>query len=149
MLTKTEQEKVLTLVKQTKELIFSEMKSEEITVKGAADYVTNVDFAVQDFLKTELGRLFPQIQMVAEEKENNNLEKSGTDYLKDKTIALNKLEISIEEEKNKVTVSCEGKSGPLIARILNKKSIGTSSSVKKGAPDDFIRMVNAVRNALE
>ena len=66
MLTKTEQEKVLTLVKQTKELIFSEMKSEEITVKGAADYVTNVDFAVQDFLKTELGRLFPQIQMVAE-----------------------------------------------------------------------------------
>ena len=82
-------------------------------------------------------------------KENNNLEKSGTDYLKDKTIALNKLEISIEEEKNKVTVSCEGKSGPLIARILNKKSIGTSSSVKKSAPDDFIRMVNAVRNALE
>ena len=78
-----------------------------------------------------------------------NLEKSGTDYLKDKTIALNKLEISIEEEKNKVTVSCEGKSGPLIARILNKKSIGTSSSVKKSAPDDFIRMVNAVRNALE
>ena len=83
MLTKTEQEKVLTLVKQTKELIFSEMKSEEITVKGAADYVTNVDFAVQDFLKTELGRLFPQIQMVAEEKENKNLNLRGNYWILD------------------------------------------------------------------
>ena len=82
-------------------------------------------------------------------KENNNLEKSGTEYIKDKTIALNKIGISIEEEKNKVTVSCKGQNSSLVARILNKKSIGTSSTVNKSAPDNFIRMVNAVRNALE
>ncbi|MDC7287004.1 inositol monophosphatase [Blautia schinkii] len=83
MLKETEVEKVLDLVKQTRKLIYREMETAKVTVKGAADYVTNVDFAVQEFLKTELGKLFPEIRMVAEEKENNNLSATGTYWILD------------------------------------------------------------------
>lgn len=74
MLTKEEQKKVIDLVCQTKTLIDQELEHAKITVKGAADYVTNVDFAVQNFLKRELEELFPEILLIAEEKENLNLD---------------------------------------------------------------------------
>lgn len=83
MLNDTEIKMVLDLVRQTRELIYREMESAKVTVKGAADYVTNVDFAVQEFLKAELGRLFPQIPMVAEEKENKELSAAGTYWILD------------------------------------------------------------------
>lgn len=73
MLTKDEQKQVINLVYQTKELIFHEMEHAKVTEKGAADFVTNVDLAVQEFLTRELHVLFPEIEMIAEEKENLNL----------------------------------------------------------------------------
>ena len=54
MLNAEEQIEVLALVSSTKNLILSEQEKEKVTVKGAADYVTNVVVAVQEFLKREL-----------------------------------------------------------------------------------------------
>lgn len=73
MLSKKGQNQVLDLVRQTRELVTRELEKAKVTVKGAADYVTNVDFAVQDFLKRELEERFPEIFMIAEEKENSDL----------------------------------------------------------------------------
>ena len=73
MLNEKEQTEVLLLVRKTKELIYRELEAARVTVKGAADYVTNVDFAVQEFLKKELEERFPDIRMIAEEKENRDL----------------------------------------------------------------------------
>ena len=73
MISEEQQKKVIALIKRTKELILNEMNREEVMVKGAANYVTNVDLAVQEFLKEELGRTFPDIALIAEEKENQNL----------------------------------------------------------------------------
>ena len=70
MISAEEQKKVADLVKQTKDLILKEMDEEEVMIKGAANYVTNVDLAVQNFLKEELGKVFPEISLIAEEKEN-------------------------------------------------------------------------------
>ena len=53
MISAEEQKKVADLVKQTKDLILKEMDEEEVMIKGAANYVTNVDLAVQNFLKEE------------------------------------------------------------------------------------------------
>ena len=61
MISAEEQKQVIALVRQTKDLILKEMKNEEVMVKGAANYVTNVDLAVQNFLKAELGKAFPDI----------------------------------------------------------------------------------------
>ena len=43
MISAEEQKKVADLVKQTKDLILKEMDEEEVMIKGAANYVTNVD----------------------------------------------------------------------------------------------------------
>lgn len=83
MLEYQEQKEVLSLIKKTRELIYRELKAAKVTVKGAADYVTNVDFAVQDFLKRELRIRFPDIPMIAEEKENKNLCPNGSYWILD------------------------------------------------------------------
>ena len=59
---KENQSKIIELVRQTKPLIFQEMTHEKVTEKGAADYVTNVDVAVQKYLKEALGNEFPDIR---------------------------------------------------------------------------------------
>ena len=48
---KENQAKIIELVKQAKPLILQEMAHEKVTEKGVADYVTNVDVAVQNYLK--------------------------------------------------------------------------------------------------
>lgn len=83
MLTETQKNRVLELVKQTKPLIYREMSQEKVTVKGAADYVTNVDFAVQEFLKNSLYEEFPQVSMIAEEKENRDLSEKESYWILD------------------------------------------------------------------
>ncbi|MDO4273164.1 MAG: inositol monophosphatase family protein [Eubacteriales bacterium] len=83
MLRETEQRTVIEIVRRTKALISRELESAKVTVKGAADYVTNVDFAVQKFLKDELEKLFPNIPMIAEEKENHDLCEDGTYWILD------------------------------------------------------------------
>ena len=83
MISAEEQKKVADLVKQTKDLILKEMDEEEVMIKGAANYVTNVDLAVQNFLKEELGKIFPEISLIAEEKENLGLSKEETYWILD------------------------------------------------------------------
>lgn len=55
------------LVLQTKAFFQDNRKRAEITQKGKDDFVTQVDFAVQSFLQTELGRMYPDIQFLGEE----------------------------------------------------------------------------------
>lgn len=60
-------EEVIELVKQTKHFVFNQEMAGHVTVKGAADYVTQVDFAIQNFLKEKLYELAPEIQFLGEE----------------------------------------------------------------------------------
>lgn len=83
MLNEKEQKEVISLVKKSRELIYRELEAAKVTVKGAADYVTNVDFAVQNFMKQELELRFPDIRMIAEEKENKNLSEDARYWILD------------------------------------------------------------------
>ncbi|MCI8416082.1 MAG: inositol monophosphatase [Lachnospiraceae bacterium] len=60
-------QEVIALVKRTKDLVENQELAEHIKVKGPADYVTQVDIGIQNFLKEELSRLAPQIQFLGEE----------------------------------------------------------------------------------
>ncbi|MCI8663236.1 MAG: inositol monophosphatase [Hungatella sp.] len=84
MLKEQERQQVIKAVAETKPLILDEMKRSKVTVKGAADYVTNVDLAVQEHLKRRLAELFPRIGMIAEEK-GGDLERTpdGTYWILD------------------------------------------------------------------
>lgn len=61
-------EKVIDIVKQTKNIILDTNKKTAVTVKGWGNYVTQVDFEVQAFLKRRLHALYPSIQFVGEEE---------------------------------------------------------------------------------
>ena len=63
-------DEVIQLVHRTKEIILDPARVKDISVKGAADYVTAADKGVQDFLEKELARLTPQAGLFAEEKIN-------------------------------------------------------------------------------
>ncbi len=67
-------EKALKLVLETKKIILNEEAVNAITLKGAADYVTEVDTAVQVFLMEKLAELDPEVGFIAEEKENLDLD---------------------------------------------------------------------------
>lgn len=55
------------LVTECKALV-SKKEYLSIEVKGASDFVTNVDFAISDFLKKKLGELYPEISFFSEEE---------------------------------------------------------------------------------
>lgn len=59
---------VIELLKRTKTFVENRERVSHIKVKGPADYVTQVDTDIQNFLAKELGRLAPEIQFLGEEE---------------------------------------------------------------------------------
>lgn len=51
--------------------------------KGVADYVTEVDFAVQQFIRRRLEELYPEVQFLSEEKSNEEIDKDGLVWVLD------------------------------------------------------------------
>ncbi len=60
-------QKMISLVEKTQGLIKNREMAAHVEEKGLADYVTQVDIAVQNFLKKELFALAPDIQFLGEE----------------------------------------------------------------------------------
>jgi myo-inositol-1(or 4)-monophosphatase len=61
---------IIGLVQSTKDMILDGSKSLKVTEKGPADFVTQIDLKVQEYLIKGLKGLHPDIQIMAEEKEN-------------------------------------------------------------------------------
>ena len=57
-------QKIISLVTKTQGLIKNREMAAHVKEKGLADYVTQVDIAVQNFLKKELFALAPDISML-------------------------------------------------------------------------------------
>lgn len=76
-------EKIIELVHTTKKMIFYESRNLEVKEKGPADYVTQVDVKVQEYMVNELKKLTPDVQIMAEEKENGNIDFSKAVWILD------------------------------------------------------------------
>lgn len=63
-------DQIVAFIHAADRIIFDEAAIMDVKVKGEADYVTKVDLAVQDYLQRELGRLYPEIDFMAEEQEH-------------------------------------------------------------------------------
>ena len=59
--------KVQEVVREAAKLFSNREASGQIKQKGDFDYVTAVDEAVQEYMKMELGKLYPEIQFIGEE----------------------------------------------------------------------------------
>ena len=62
------------IVRRAGRLFFEKQYSENVYLKGRADFVTDADYCVQEFLKGELGSLLPDIEFMSEEKDNSDLD---------------------------------------------------------------------------
>lgn len=60
-------DKIIGLVKETRGIIMNRDMAGHVKEKGLADYVTQVDFAVQNFLNSRLHDLYPSIGFLGEE----------------------------------------------------------------------------------
>jgi myo-inositol-1(or 4)-monophosphatase len=69
-------EVVVDLVRKAGSMLLDRDEAHQVTVKGLADYVTKVDFAVQSFLQQELAGLYPDIQFLGEEGNQAILERT-------------------------------------------------------------------------
>lgn len=54
-----------------------------ITVKGLSDYVTETDKCVQDFIQKSLEKIYPEVQFLGEEKNNDEVDLSGRVWILD------------------------------------------------------------------
>lgn len=68
MVINMELQEIIALVKRTKTFVENRERANHIKVKGPADYVTQVDTDIQNFLARELGRQAPEIQFLGEEE---------------------------------------------------------------------------------
>lgn len=65
------------------ELFQDRAAAEHTRTKGVADYVTEVDYTVQQFIRSYLGKKYPQIQFLSEEKSNEEIDRNGTVWVLD------------------------------------------------------------------
>lgn len=63
-----ELKEIIALVKETKAFVGNRERAGHIKTKGRADYVTQVDTDIQNFLARKLGSCFPDIQFLGEEE---------------------------------------------------------------------------------
>lgn len=74
---------IVAAVKRTKNIFENSEAARKIHQKGPSDFVTEVDFQVQEYLAGELARLRPEIQFMGEERDNSALNLDGSLWILD------------------------------------------------------------------
>lgn len=76
-------EELEVLLKKAGKLFADRNAAAHTREKGVADYVTEVDFAVQQFIRRRLEELYPEVQFLSEEKSNEEIDKDGLVWVLD------------------------------------------------------------------
>ena len=82
-LAKVNIEELEALLRQAGELFQDREAAGCVKIKGEADYVTEVDYRVQQFIRGRLEADYPQVQFLSEEKTNQEIDKSGLVWILD------------------------------------------------------------------
>ena len=76
-------DELIKLVKETKAIALDRRSAHDVSVKGLADFVTKVDTAIQEFMRSRLKELYPDVQFMSEEKDNNDIDHTGKVWVLD------------------------------------------------------------------
>ena len=74
---------LIELVKSVKPMFFNHAEAEHVTVKGRADFVTQVDIRVQEYMREKLSKRWPEVQFMGEEKDNSDIDFNGAVWILD------------------------------------------------------------------
>ena len=62
---------VIEIVKSTRKFVLDKRLVDSVSMKGEADFVTQVDMSISEYVKTELVKLYPDIPLMSEENKVN------------------------------------------------------------------------------
>ena len=62
---------VIEIVKSTRKFVLDKRLVDSVSMKGEADFVTQVDMSISEYVKTELAKLYPDIPLMSEENKVN------------------------------------------------------------------------------
>ena len=74
---------LIELVKSVKSMFLNHTEAEHVTVKERADFVTQVDIRVQEYMRNELSKRWPDVQFMGEEKDNSDIDFNGAVWILD------------------------------------------------------------------
>jgi myo-inositol-1(or 4)-monophosphatase len=74
---------VMEIVREAGSLFGDRASADHIQIKGEADFVTQVDLEVQNYIQKKLYELYPEIQFMGEEKGNDDIDKNGLLWILD------------------------------------------------------------------
>ena len=74
---------IMELVKTVKPMFMDHGRASRIKVKGVADFVTQVDYQVQETMGRGLLELYPDVQFMGEEKDNSDIDFTGAVWILD------------------------------------------------------------------
>jgi len=74
MMTDGMMEQLIPMVQSVKPMFLNRERALHVKEKGAADFVTQVDVAVQEYVKQRLKERYPQIQFMGEEQDNSQVD---------------------------------------------------------------------------
>ncbi len=80
---KVEMRELEKLVREIAPLFLDKERASMVREKGLADFVTQVDFQVQEHMREQLYRRYPDIQFMGEEKNNDDVDFSGDVWILD------------------------------------------------------------------
>lgn len=75
--------RIAEIVTSARRFFFDEKMQRDVHIKGPVDFVTEVDFHVQTYLQEVLSREYPDIQLMGEEKSNDEIDFSGLVWILD------------------------------------------------------------------
>lgn len=78
-----ELKEIIEIVKATKGIVTDRQAAHKVTEKGLADYVTQVDMGVQEFVRKKLMEVTPDIQFMAEESKDKHFNEEKRAWILD------------------------------------------------------------------
>lgn len=126
---KIDRDKLVSMVMGTKRMITDRQAVSQVTIKGAADYVTQVDFQVQEFLREQLHNEWPGIQFMGEEKDNSEIDFDGDIWILDPVDGTTNL---IHDFRNSAVSLGLCSRGEIICGVIYQPFTGEVFAAEKG-----------------
>ena len=109
-----------------------------------------VCFYIHDavILKNSALKLAIRAERSEEDWQRAELRQEGIDYIREKTIFTKNINVIIENNKGNIKVSCTGYFSSALKWMNQTGLLNQSATVNKNRPEDFIRIMNAVKDVI-
>jgi len=109
-----------------------------------------VCFYIHDavILKNVALKLAIRAESCEEDRQRAELRQEGIDYIIEKTICTQNIDVTIENNSGNIKVTCTGYFSSALKWMNQTGLLNQSATVNKSRPDNYIRMINAINHVI-